>query len=102
MVHKTFKFVHTLLHSVTIMLHPGNVFDQPKTSVMHHRHLNHEGVTAAAIDDIIARGKRQDWAEFGRAMKADPAIRQTIRRVIAPKLADPYAQRYHVWKHYAG
>ncbi|MEI2691809.1 MAG: hypothetical protein V9H69_19750 [Anaerolineae bacterium] len=30
---------------------------------MQHRHLTHEQYTLAAIDDIIARGKRRDWAE---------------------------------------
>ena len=69
---------------------------------MQHRHLNHERLTPAAIDDIIARGKRQDWAELGRALKADPRIREMVRRVVAAKIADPYAQRYHFWKHYAG
>ncbi len=31
---------------------------------MQHRHLTHERYTLAAIDDIIARGKRRDWAEL--------------------------------------
>jgi len=69
---------------------------------MQHRHLNHERLTPAAIDDIIARGGRQDWAELGRALKSDAAIRDMVRRVVQPKIADPYAQRYHFWKLYAG
>ena len=29
---------------------------------MEHRHLNHQRYTLAAIDDVIARGKWDDWA----------------------------------------
>lgn len=28
---------------------------------MLHRHLNHQRLTLAAIDDLIARGCRADW-----------------------------------------
>ena len=68
---------------------------------MQHRHLNHERLTPAAIDDVIARGLRQDWAELGRAMKRDPSLRPIIRRVAQAKIVDPYAQRYHFWYNYA-
>jgi hypothetical protein len=68
---------------------------------MKHRHLAHEQFTLAAIDDIIARGKRVDWAELRRAMLSDPVVREKILRICAVHVADPYAQRYHFWKHYA-
>jgi hypothetical protein len=68
---------------------------------MKHRHLTHEGFTLAAIDDVIARGRRADWAELRRAMLADEDIRRKILRICAPRVSDPYAQRYHFWKHYA-
>lgn len=68
---------------------------------MRHRHLTHQAYTLAAIDDIIARGKRQDWAELRTALLADPLIREKVLRVCAAHIADPYAQRYHFWKHYA-
>ena len=34
-----------------------------------HRHLNHQRYTLAAIDDVISRGRWQEWAELrsGRA-----------------------------------
>ncbi len=67
---------------------------------MHHRHLNHEQYTLAAIDDIIARGQRQDWAELRRALIAAPSLRDKLRRVCQAHSADPYAQRYHFWLHY--
>lgn len=66
---------------------------------MLHRHLNHERLTPAAIDDI-ARGKRADWADLGRALKRDPTLGQIIRRVAEVKIADPYARRYHFWFNY--
>ncbi len=67
---------------------------------MLHRHLNHQGYTLAAIDDVIARGKRADWAELRSALLADPALAGRILTVCRPQIADPYAQRYHFWKIY--
>ncbi len=69
--------------------------------VMLHRHLTHQRYTLAAIDDIIARGKRRDWAELRRAALADRAVLEKVLRVCQAKVADPYAQRYHFWKQYA-
>lgn len=68
---------------------------------MQHRHLNHEMFTLAAIDDIIARGKRPDWVALRRAALADPDLMQKVLRVCLANCDDPYAQRYHFWKHYA-
>jgi 2,4-dienoyl-CoA reductase-like NADH-dependent reductase (Old Yellow Enzyme family) len=48
---------------------------------MQHRHLNHEMFTLAAIDDIIARGKRPYWVALPRAALADPDLMQKILRV---------------------
>jgi len=68
---------------------------------MVHRHLNHQRLTMAAIDDIIGRGKRRDWAELRRAALADRGVMEKTLRVSLAHTADPYAQRYHFWKHYA-
>jgi hypothetical protein len=68
---------------------------------MKHRHLTHEGHTLAAIDDIIGRGKLADWVELRRSVLADPRVREKVLRVCAAQVSDPYAQRYHFWKHYA-
>ena len=62
---------------------------------MWHRHLTHQQFTLAAIDDIIARGKRQDWAELRKAALADHSVLEKILRVCQAHVADPYAQRYH-------
>jgi hypothetical protein len=68
---------------------------------MRHRHLNHEGFTLAAVDDVIGRGKLPDWIDLGRAAKADPDVMAKILRVCRVHCHDPYAQRYHLWRHYA-
>ncbi|HMO25072.1 MAG TPA: hypothetical protein PKB10_02275 [Tepidisphaeraceae bacterium] len=68
---------------------------------MVHRHIQPGRLTLAAIDDIIARGKRADWAALRDQALADPAIFDDIQRICAAHLDDPYAQRYHLWNHYA-
>jgi len=68
---------------------------------MLHRHLNHQDFTLAAIDDIIARGKWEDWADLRRVALADRAILEKVSRVCKAHIDDPYAQRYHFWNHYA-
>jgi hypothetical protein len=68
---------------------------------MEHRHLNHVDYTTAAVDDIIARGGRADWAALRDAATADKTLLHKILRVCAPHQDEPYAQRYHVWRHYA-
>jgi hypothetical protein len=68
---------------------------------MYHRHLTHQQFTLAAIDDVIARGKRQDWAELRLAVLADRSALEKVLRVCQAHVADPYAQRYHFWKQYA-
>ena len=69
--------------------------------MMLHRHLNHEGFTLAAIDDVIARGGRADWEEFREALREDPSLFEKVKQDCRPKLIDPYAQRYHFWMRYA-
>jgi hypothetical protein len=68
---------------------------------MLHRHLAHKEFTLAAIDDVIARGKRKDWAELRQAALADRTVMEKIRRVCQVYVSDPYAQRYHFWRQYA-
>lgn len=55
---------------------------------MQHRHLTHQQFTLAAIDDIIARGKRRDWAELRRAALADQSALQQLQVQLANPL--PY------------
>ena len=68
---------------------------------MLHRHLNHQRFTLAAIDDVIARGRWQEWAALRRAALQDQTLLEKVRRICRPYTSDPYAQRYHFWMHYA-
>jgi hypothetical protein len=67
---------------------------------MLHRHLNHDGLTLAAIDDVIARGRRADWERLREALLADASLAERIRRVCQARIQDPYAQRHHFWMNY--
>jgi len=50
---------------------------------------------------VIGRGQRQDWAQLRQAALADRGILEKVLRICAAHVEDPYAQRYHFWKHYA-
>ena len=69
--------------------------------VMLHRHLTHQQYTLAAIDDVIVRGKRHDWASRRTVALADRAVLEKVLRVCQAHVADPYARRYHFWKQHA-
>jgi hypothetical protein len=68
--------------------------------MMWHRHLNHTDWTLAAVDDVIARGRMEDWKALRDAQANDADIRARIIQVCQPRLSDPYAQRYHFWNAY--
>lgn len=68
---------------------------------MLHRHLNHQEFTLAAIDDVIGRGKRADWADLRQVVLRDRAVLEKVLCVCAAHVSDAYAQRYHFWKQYA-
>jgi hypothetical protein len=68
---------------------------------MLHRHLNHQQFTLAAIDDVIGRGKREDWAVLRSAVLHDQVLQEKILRVCEAHADDPYAQRYIFWGQYA-
>ena len=67
---------------------------------MRHRHLTHQRFTLAAIDDVIARGQWQDWADLRFAALRDRSLLEKVERVCSPYVSDPYAQRYHFWLNY--
>ena len=70
---------------------------------MEHRHLqNPESLSSAAIDDIIDRGHRSDWAFLREKSRSDPSVMERIRRVCAAHVSDPCDQKYHPWSLYAG
>ena len=68
---------------------------------MLHRHLNHQRFTPAAIDNVIARGRWQDWADLRRAVLAERTLLDDVMQVCRAHIAYPYAQRYHFWMQYA-
>lgn len=68
---------------------------------MLHRHLSHQRWTLAAIDDVISRGRWQDWADLRRAVLDDHALLDKVERVCRARVSDPYAQRHQFWLHYA-
>ena len=70
-------------------------------TAMPHRHLTHQDFTLAAIDDVIARGRRGAWESLQAALGRHREIRAKVLRVCAAHVADPYAQRYHFWNNYA-
>jgi len=68
---------------------------------MVHRHLNHDRYTLAALDDVIGRGQRRDWAQLRSAALRDRELMEKILRIAEAHAQDAYAQRYHFWRQYA-
>ena len=69
---------------------------------MLHRHIiEAEKPSLAAIDDIIDRGGVEEWRGLKSRAEADVTLLAKILKVCAAKISDPYAQRYHLWNHYA-
>jgi hypothetical protein len=54
---------------------------------MEHRHLIGQSWSLAAIDDIIERGQRDDWARLGRAALEDRTgeVATKIERICAAR-----------------
>ena len=61
-----------------------------------------KGYSLAALDDVIARGRRNDWEMLRAALRDDPSLAEKVRSICEVKIADPYAQRYHFGWHYVG
>ena len=57
---------------------------------MKHRHLNHEGFTLAAIEDILSRGSMPDWAPLIRIIKADPFGEVADKTLVVCRNVDIY------------
>jgi hypothetical protein len=67
---------------------------------MEHRHLNHQRFTLAAIDDVIQRGRREDWEQLRQAVLQDSSLLSKIKQVCLAHVDEPYAQRQHFWLNY--
>ncbi len=69
---------------------------------MLHRHLREGGLTLAAIDDIVVRGRLDDWLGLRAALRADPALAGRALEMFRRRQSDAGAsQRYSFWVHYA-
>ena len=63
---------------------------------MKHRHLVHEGFSAAAIEDILARGRMTDWVSLITAIQDDPygeVAEKTLRLCERPLYGSPVFRR---------
>ena len=70
---------------------------------MKHRHIqSDDSFSSVAIDDIIDRGGRADWAILRERSRIDEVVMDRIRRVCAAHASDPFAQKYRLWSLYAG
>ena len=68
---------------------------------MNHRHITDNGYSLAAIDSIIERGQRKDWALLQISMRDDVDLCRKVLRLASHNLEHPYTIRYHYWRHYA-
>lgn len=81
---------------------PKALSARPRTGqTMRHRHLDHQRLTLAAIDDIIERGAWDDWTRLRAAGLADPKVLEKALAVCRARAAEPLAQRHHFWARYA-
>lgn len=71
---------------------------------MLHRHLIHDELTPAAIDDIIERGSLPDWVRLAKAVRANPHgyTANTIRHICDQRMRDELAPRQALafWRNY--
>jgi hypothetical protein len=84
--------IRLLDNAETFTLNAGR--DALKSSPMEHRHLVGDSLSLAAIDDIIERGRRDDWARLGRAALGaggDQIVRK-IERLCAARRANAEAE----------
>ena len=70
---------------------------------MKHRHLyTEDGVyTLPAIESVIERGGKEDWAGLYAAVKSRKEIREKVLRASRAQLDNPYTIRYHFWHKFA-
>jgi hypothetical protein len=54
----------------------------------------------AAIDDIIQRGRMDDWKALREAVLSDRSVMDKVERIAQQYVADPYRQRHHFWNNY--
>jgi hypothetical protein len=68
---------------------------------MRHRHIDDTGYGLPAIDGIIERGQREDWALLQINLRRDPDLCRKVFDIASHNLDHPYTIRYHYWYRYA-
>ena len=68
---------------------------------MNHRHITDNEYSLAAIDSIIERGQRKDWALLQISMRDNADLCRKVLRIASHNLEHPYTIRYHYWYHFA-
>ena len=69
---------------------------------MLHRNISGENaLSSVAVDDIIDRGGRADWAFLRDAMRGSTELVGRVRRICNAHMQDDHDQKYHLWSMYA-
>jgi hypothetical protein len=68
---------------------------------MEHRHITDTGYTRPAIDDIIERGGKNDWAALQSMVRSDPDLCRKVNEIASHNLDHPFTIRYHFWLAYS-
>ncbi len=68
---------------------------------MNHRHLNHQNLTLAAMDDIIERGGWQDWQQLRSQVIEHPQLLQKLIQLCSARSNEFASQRHYFWLGYA-
>lgn len=68
---------------------------------MNHRHINDTEYSLTAIDSVIERGQRKDWALLQISMRDNSNLCRKVLHIAGHNLEHPYTIRYHYWYHYA-
>jgi hypothetical protein len=73
-------------------------------TAMLHRHIDHDRLPPAAVDDIIQRGNLDDWIRLARALRVDSTgrLHETVRGICLSRGNDSAApvQSYAFWACY--
>ena len=68
---------------------------------MVHRHISDErSLSSVAIDDILDRGGRSDWAFLRDAVMQKVELAKRVKKVCAAHMNDIFDQKYHFWSLY--
>ena len=64
---------------------------------MHHRHLNHQRLTLAALDDVIENGTLADWRPVLARLRREPegSVACRVAQLLSAK---DYAESGAVWR----